>query len=162
MKLNCEDLYMRKFYEYFVLFLILSVSSSNVFSQSIESAGAQITATIVGPVGISKTENTDFGIVAIIFSGTVEITPAGTKSKKGNIVLPVYSGTFTATVYNISGSAGYSYTVSYRTLPMIFKSGPDAMQVASCVLEPVRDSGSDLIAGVFVSVTPANLIVNYN
>ena len=99
---------MRKFYEYFVLFLILSVLSSNVFSQAIESAGGQITATIVGPVGISKTENTDFGLVAIILAGTVEITPTGAKSKKGSIVLPVYSGTFTATVYNISGNTGYS------------------------------------------------------
>lgn len=144
------------------IILFLSGLSLNVVSQVPSTAGAGITATIVQPVSYSKTVNTENGNVAIILSWIVEMTPVGDASKKGDIVLPVSSGTFTASAYSFSGATGYSYTVSVPTSPIIIKSGSNSMKVASFISNPTKNSGSDLIAGVFVSVTPSNVTVNYN
>jgi hypothetical protein len=141
--------------------LFLSGLSGHVNSQVNADADASIAATIVEPVSLSRTLNTDFGNVAIIFTGTVEMTPAGIPSKKGGIVLPVPRGTFTAAIYSFTGPAGYTVTVSYPTSPFKLKSGSNAVQVAS-MSDIVSTAGSNLIAGVFVSVSPSNVTVNYN
>jgi hypothetical protein len=147
---------------YLSFMVMLNMFSYSVFSQSIKSTAAQISATIVEPVSMLKTDNTNFGHVAIILAGYVKMIPVASRSRKGNIVLPVSSGTFTAATYDISGTSGYSYTFSFPPAPMIFNNGTNLMQVASLDTSPAQNSDSDLIAGVFVSVTPGNVIVSYN
>ncbi|MFZ4522395.1 MAG: DUF4402 domain-containing protein [Bacteroidales bacterium] len=146
----------------FVLVILLMASSTLSHAQVSVTTGAKISATIVEPGTMAKTINTDFGNVAIILSAFVKMAPIGTHSTKGGIVLPVSSGTFTAAIYDYTGTTGLTYTVSYPSSPIIIKSGEDNMQVASFTSDPARNSGSDLIAGVFVSVTPSNVTVNYN
>ncbi|MCX6266895.1 MAG: DUF4402 domain-containing protein [Bacteroidetes bacterium] len=153
---------MKEFPACIAIFLVLSALHSTAFCQVIEVSEAKISATIVEPGSMAKTINTDFGNVAIILSAFVKMAPIGARSTKGGIILPVSSGTFTAAIYDYTGTAGLTYTVSYPTTPIIIGTGSDAMQVASFTSDPARNSGSDLIAGVFVSVTPANVTVNYN
>jgi len=153
---------MKKLSGYFTIFLIFNILHINIFSQIPESDGAKISATILEPGTISKTINTDFGNVAIIVSAYVKMAPVGIKSTKGGIVLPVPSGTFTAAIYDYSGAEGTTYTISYPTKPFIIKAGQDSMQVADIIPDPAQNSSSELIAGVFVSITPSNVTVNYN
>jgi len=153
---------LKTFAKYFSILLILNGLYGNAHSQVNIEAGAGVTATIVQPVSYSKTVNTDFGNVALIFAGTVRMTPAGDQKEKGTIVLPVSSGVFTAATYYFTGTAGYTLTISYPTSPMIIKSGSNSMEVASFISDPASITGSNLIAGVFVSVTPSNVTVNYN
>jgi|GEM_PF-3281956 len=144
------------------IFMILSLLSFDAFAQISANKGAHVSATIIEPGTLAKTINTDFGNVAIILSAFVKMAPIGTRSTKGSIILPVSSGTFTAAIYDYTGTAGSTYTVSYPTSPIIIKSGSDEMRVASFTSDPARSTGSELIAGVFVSVTQSNVTVNYN
>jgi hypothetical protein len=144
-----------------IIFLLIG-SSLNVASQISSIVTASIKATIVEPVSISKTVNTDFGNGTIIISAAVAMTPAGVPIKKVNIVLPVSYGTFTAATYYFSGTAGYTYNISFPTSPIIIKSGSDTWKVASYENNITRNSDSDLIGGVFVSITSSNVTVNYN
>ncbi len=148
--------------KYLALLLVLNVFSFNVFSQVMKSATARISATIVEPVSMSKTDNTKFGHVAIIMAGYVKMIPVGANARNASIVFPVSSGTFTAVTYDISGSAGYSYTFSFPPVPLNIDNGINAMQVASLTSEPAQNSDSDLIAGVFVSVSPGDVTISYN
>jgi hypothetical protein len=145
---------------YFILIVLFGLSF-NAFSQLIVTGGADVQATIVEPVNISKTVNSEFGNVAVILAGTVEMAPAGSHVEPGNIVLPVATGTFTAAIYCFSGASGYTYTVSYPTSPLTIK-GSKPLKVAAFLSDPVPAPGSNLIAGVFVAVTPSNVTVNYN
>jgi hypothetical protein len=146
----------------FGVILLLSGLSLSVVSQVSSTAGASINATVVQPVSTTKTVNTEFGNGTIIVSADVAMTPVGVPSKKGDIVLPVSYGTFTAATYYFSGNTGYTYNISFPTSPIIIKSGSNSWTVSSFVNNTTRNSGSDLIGGVFVSVTSSNITVNYN
>lgn len=153
---------MKKITGYFTVFILLNTIHLNVFSQTTETEQAKISASVLEAGSIAKTINTDFGNVAIILSAFVKMAPVGTKPAKGGIILPVSSGTFTAAIYDYTGSQGLTYSISYPTTPFIVRSGSDALQVDSFTSDPARNSGSELIAGIFVSVTPSNVTVNYN
>ena len=153
---------MKDFLEYFLLFMILSAFSSKMFAQVTETRGAAAAATIIDHGSMSKTINTDFGNVSIILSAFVKMAPVNPNSTKGGIVLPVSSGTFTAAIYDFTGTEGLTYSVSYPTNPIIIKTGQNEMQVGSFESMPARNPASKLIAGVFVSITPSNVTVNYN
>ena len=151
---------MRTLSKYFLFLLVLNGLSGKAISQVNAEDGAGITTTIIEPVTLTKTVNTDFGNLTLIIAGTIEMTPVRGHLKKGSLVLPVATGTFTAAIYTFSGSAGSYYTVSYRASPFTIRSGSNSIQVAS--FDPVFSQGSNLIAGVYVSVTPSNVTVNYN
>lgn len=153
---------MKEFSKFLVIFLVLSILSANLFSQVTETSDAGVSATIIETGSMAKTINTDFGNVTLTLSAFVKMAPIGTQPKAGGIVLPVSSGTFTAAIYEYTGTTGFTYSISYPASPIIIRNGQSEMQVASFTSEPARNAGSDLIAGVFVSVSPTNVTVNYN
>jgi len=143
--------------------LLFSMIQTALVAQVTEMTGAKVSATIIEPGTMAKTINTDFGNVAIILSAFVKMAPVGIRPEKGGgIVLPVASGTFTAAVYDFTGSSGLTYSVSYPVNPIIIKSGAEELQITEFASDPARNNGSELIAGVFVSVTTSNVTVNYN
>ncbi len=144
----------------FGAFLLLFGISVSAYTQS--SASANVKATVVEAVSVSKSVDSDFGNVAVILAGTVTMTPAKLKGKKGDLVLPVTSGTYTAAAYYMSGTAGYTYTISLPSAPVTIRKGTDFLKVSSFASDPTQGSGSSLSAGVFVSITPFNVMVNYN
>jgi hypothetical protein len=154
--------HMKSISKYLVFLMMLNMFSSNVFAQVMKSASAKISATIVEPIVTSKTENSKFGHVAIITAGYIKMVPVGSQASKGSIVLPVSSGTFTAATYDLDGTSGYSYTFAFPPAPLIYNDGVNSMRVASLVSDAPQNAESDLIAGVFVSVTPGNVTVCYN
>jgi hypothetical protein len=145
---------------YFTIFLVLVIAPCSLVAQLTVTKSAAASATIVEPATVPKTVNSEYGNVSLVLTALVQMTPVGKQSKKWGIVLPVPSGTFTATIYNFTGSEGCTYSFAYPKAPMIIRNGSDALEVAS--FTSVRNSDSELIAGVFVSVTPASVIVNYN
>jgi hypothetical protein len=153
---------MNLFLKCLAIFLLLNVLSFSGFAQVMEVSSGKVSATIVETGSMSKTINTDFGNVSIVLSAFVKMAPVGTHPSHGGIVLPVASGTFTAAVYDFTGSSGSTYSVSYPVTPIIIKTGTQELQVTQFTSDPARNAGSDLIAGVFVSVTPSNVTVNYN
>lgn len=146
---------------FFLVLILFSVVSIGGQAQSTDVSGASVAATIIEPGSMAKTINADFGNVAIVLSAFVKMAPVD-KGNSGGIILPVSAGTFTAAIYDFTGTTGLTYTVSYPTNPIIIKTGSEDLQVASITSDPARNAGSDLIAGVFVSVSSSNVTVNYN
>ncbi|MDP1622171.1 MAG: DUF4402 domain-containing protein [Bacteroidales bacterium] len=121
----------------------------------------QASATVVEPITVTKSVALNFESVAIIIAGSVELTPLNSKSKPADIVLPV-SGTFTAASFIFPGETAYTYKITVPKTPMEVTRGNDKMIVRSFDSDPILNPDSELLAGVFVSVSPMNVTVNYN
>lgn len=104
----------------------------------------------------------NFRSVAIIFAGTVELSPRGVPPGIPTIMLPVTRGTFTAVTFVVGGTAAYAFTITIPPSPLEIKDGNDMLVVNSLSPDPILNPGTDLVAGVFVSVTPFDVTVNYN
>jgi Domain of unknown function (DUF4402) len=144
----------------FITFFMLTGFSVNLFSQA--SSSASISATVVEPITITKTVDMNFGKVAIIIAGEVEMVPGSVHPKKSAIMLPVTTGTFTAASFITEGTAAYTYTITVPSSPLEIKSGDNMLIVNSFLSDPLINPGTGLVAGVYVSVTPFNVTVNYN
>jgi hypothetical protein len=140
--------------------LFLVILSIRVNAQATSSASAR--ATIVEPVTITKAAETSMGTVAIIIAGTIEVIPAKIPRGIPNINLPVNTGTFTAATFMVEGNASYAYTITVPSSPLEVKSSNGPLVVNSFISDPNINSSSGLSSGVYVSVTPLNLTVNYN
>jgi hypothetical protein len=138
---------------------------TGVFAQGNASASVNsaVSVNITEPVGISKSINSFYGNGAVIFSFTVKILPTGNdKIKGGSITLPYTTGVITAAFFPISGFEGYTFTVLFPSSPLLFHQGTTEMLVTSLTNEPALGTDPEMIAGVFVSVSPLNVTVNYN
>jgi hypothetical protein len=143
-------------------FLILIISGRLTDGYAQTTCFPTAGATIVNPVSISKNVNSEFGNVAVIVTGTVEIAPVEKSTVRGSIVLPASSGTFTAAMYYFTGSEGYAFTVSSPPKPLVVKNGKKEMHVQSFDSSPIQNESAGMIAGVYISVSPARVTVNYN
>jgi hypothetical protein len=141
----------------FIILLLLSGLSFSVFSQGtdIAVANASASATIVEPSSIT-------GNLAIIIAGTVVLTPSMAHEKSGSLYLPFATGTFTAASFYIPGSEGSTLTVHVPSSPLIIRHGSITMKVTSFNSDPALNESPDMIAGVYVSVTPLYVTINYN
>jgi hypothetical protein len=145
----------------FFLILFIAGCESVSFAQS-ASTYTSVSATIINPITISKNINSEFGNVAVIVSGVIELSPADKNQHHGEIVLPVSSGTFTAASFYFTGKEGYGFTVSSPATPLVISNGQTDMHVKSFDSAPVQNEGSGMISGVYISVSPSRVTVNYN
>jgi|WetSurMetagenome_2_1015567.scaffolds.fasta_scaffold55860_3 hypothetical protein len=155
-----------RIYSSFLFILLVGCFHTGSFAQGNASASinSPVSARITEPIGISKSIHSFYGSGAVIFSFIVEITPnhGGQKGFGGSITLPVTTGVITAAFFPISGFEGYTFTVFLPSSPLMIHNGTNEMLVTSLTSEPALGTDPDMIAGVFVSVTPTNVIVNYN
>lgn len=154
-----------RIYACFLFILLLGCLHTGSFAQGNASAiiNSPVSARITEPVGISKSIHSYYGNGAVIFSFIVEITPSdGQKGFGGSITLPVTTGVITAAFFPISGFEGYTFTVFLPSSPLMIHNGTNEMLVTSLTSEQALGADLEMIAGVFVSVTPTNVIVNYN
>ena len=147
-------------------------------------ASANIDATVLTPIAITKNENLNFGqLLAGTSAGTVvlEATLEAARSASGGVSLPASnSGTVTAAKFTITGQVGSTYTI---TLPesAVELDGPSAATMSvdtftSSIVSPatIVEGGSALYvgatlnvgvnqaAGTYSAVSGLPVIVNYN
>jgi hypothetical protein len=144
----------------FFTFLILSGFHVKLFSQATSSSS--VGATIVEPIIQTKNVGINFSVGAIIFAGTVMMVPSGVHPGTPNITLPVTEGLFTAAAFVVEGTAGYAYTITVPSSPLEIKNGNNTLIVDSFIRDPILNAETGLFSGVYVSVTPFNVTVNYN
>jgi hypothetical protein len=145
------------------------------------SATATATATIVTPISITKTDNMNFGNVAVqsATAGTVVLTPAGARTKTGGVTLPATTGTVSAAAFTVSGDGNYTYAITLPSSSITITDGTNNMTVGSFTSNPsstgTLSSGSQTLtvgatlsvaagqaAGTYTSTTPFTVTVNYN
>ena len=97
--------------------ILLAAKSSNAQSPT-ETATANVSATIVQPITITKTVDMSFGNVAVRVGtgGTVVLAPGGSRTTggAGGVTLPATPGTVAAASFTVSGDANRTFVL---TLP---------------------------------------------
>jgi hypothetical protein len=136
---------LRTIAEFLLVLILVSGFSLSGYSQISVTRGANISATIVEPAVMTKTIPADTGNVAIML-----------------IILPLGTGTHTEARYYYGGMTNYTYTNLSLPSSLIVKNDSNILKIASFISDPALTAGSNLIAGVFVSVTSSNVTVNYN
>jgi hypothetical protein len=144
------------------IFILLCFCTNLYVSAQIGSAATRISATVVEPITVTKSVEMNFESVAIIVAGSVEMIATSDLNEMTNIMVPVTSGTFTAASFVLSGTTAYAYKVTVPRSPIEVKSGKDILVVRSFDSDPILNPDSGLLAGVFVSVSPMDVTVNYN
>jgi hypothetical protein len=161
-----------------VAILLIVGFSTNVFAQATTTAST--TATIVTPIGISKTVNMNFGNVATNGAiGTVVLTPAGTRTSTGGVTLPATAGTVTAASFAVTGQGSYTYTISLPGSPITLAGTTAGVTVGTFVSTPAATGaltagaqtvlvGATLnlpvsvVAGSYTNAANLTVTVNYN
>lgn len=174
---------MKNLTKLFVTAIVLLFFGAASFAQVTASASA--TATIITPIAIAKTVDMNFGnlYVSLATGGTVILTPAGVRSFTGNIGFPVLSGTITAASFTVTGLADATYSIALPagSLTLTHSLGTATMIVDTWTSTPTVAAGGVLTAGtqtlnvgatlhvtaaqltgVYVSLTPFDVTVNYN
>jgi hypothetical protein len=169
---------MKKIKKLIVFGVLLMAFTSTAFSQV--SATSNASATIVGPIGISNTQEMNFGNVAVSATGgTVVLTPAGARSTTGGVTLPATTGTVTEAIFHVTGADGYSYAITLPSAALTITSGGNTMTVDTFTSSPsgtgsLSGGSEDLSvgatlnvaggqpAGTYTSATPFTVTVNYN
>jgi hypothetical protein len=144
-----------------IFIFILGFSILSAFSQE-GSAGTRISATVVEPITLTKSVDLNFDQVAIIIAGSVELVSTKVSGLNTNITLPVTMGTFTAASFVVAGTTAYTYKITVPPSPYELTSSSGGLVVRAFDSDPILNADSELLAGVFVSVSPINVTVNYN
>ncbi len=157
-----------------------AVIFAGITTAALAQATATATATIVSPILISKSLDMNFGNVAVgTTAGTVVMTPAGARSATGGVTLPATVGTVSAATFNVTGTAGYTYTIAITGSPLTVTSGANTMTVTAFTNSPTSPAtlvagnnaltvgatlnvGASQAAGIYVSASTFTVTVNYN
>lgn len=125
-------------------------------------ASADVFATIVTPISITKNSDMNFGNIATNGTvGTVVLSPAGARIASSGVTLPATTGTVSAASFTVEGSGNYTYTITLPT-SVIISSGTDQMTVNNFTSTPDAATGGTLTAGeqtITIGAT-LNLIAN--
>ncbi|MHB1107159.1 MAG: DUF4402 domain-containing protein [Lutibacter sp.] len=134
------------------------------------------------PISISKNTDMNFGTIAASSGGTVVLSPSGSRTASGGVILPSFTGTVSAAQFTVSGQANYTYAI---TLPAtdftLYESGvgPASMVVNAFTSTPsatgTLTGGTETVlvgatlnvvasqaAGSYTNATGFEVIVNYN
>jgi hypothetical protein len=170
-----------KLFVFTSLLLLFGVTAQAQFSEP-----ADAHATIVAPISIHKEVDLNFGDLAINnTAGTLELEASATaaRTESGGVTLPTSTNTPTAAEFTIHGVPLATYTIEVLPVQLIITraTGTEEMEVdtwscnESTWIGTLDGSGDETIyiggllhvdasevAGVYNSLTPFQVTVNYN
>lgn len=150
----------------------------DVFAQA--TATASTTATIVTPIGITKSVDMVFGNIATNGAvGTVILATDGTRTPTGGVTLPAAAGSPTAASFVVTGSGSYTYTISLPGSPITLTGTTAGVTVGTFTSNPTPTGtltagtqtiyvGATLnlpvstVAGSYTNAAGLSVTVNYN
>ena len=152
---------MKNITKFFAIALVILGFSANSFGQQGVDATATSSGTIVSPIAISKTDDMNFGNVAVnANAGTVVLTPAGTRpTVTGGVSLPANTGTVAAASFTVTGATGYTYAISLPSTHTV-SFGANNMTVNAFSSTPTVAAGGVLTAGSETLLVGATLNVS--
>lgn len=133
------------------LVLMISGISVLVSAQQTATASANVSATIVAPLTLSKTIDLNFGNVSVSSTaGTVVLTPSGSRSVTGGCQLPVGSpGTVTAAAFSINGASTYTYSITLPSAATLITGSGTPMSVDTYISVP---NGGGTLTGTAATI----------
>jgi len=164
------------------VFFFSQLSFTNSFAQA--TASAYVSAEIVTQIGISKTVDMDFGSASVTSkAGAIILTPAGTRTKTGGVILSTtgfpstaifditVEGAFTyaitlpnsCTITNTTGTRGETMTINaFISNPSLAAGGALTSGTQTIYVGATLNVGGSQVPGVYVNRTNFDVIVNYN
>ncbi|MEA3480225.1 MAG: DUF4402 domain-containing protein [Bacteroidota bacterium] len=158
---------------------IMIAFTAGTFAQV--TASATGTAEIVAPIAIANAVDMNFGNVAEAGAGTVILDPAGTRTTTGSVTLPAITGTVTAASFTVTGTSGYTYTITLPSTDYTITrtAGAETMIVNTFTSNPsgtgTLTGGSETlnvgatlnvaagqVPGTYTNATGFDVTVNYN
>jgi hypothetical protein len=162
-----------------VLAIVVLGFATSSFAQV--SATATASGTIVSPIAITKTQDLNFGNVAVSATpGSVILAPDASRSITGGVTLPAVSGTVTAAHFDVTGTPSYTYAITLPSTSTTVSSGTDNMLVDDFTSFPATTGTLDATGvqtvnvgatlnvdasqapGTYTSAVPFEVTVNYN
>ena len=165
---------------------LIALFAAIVLVSGFTTVSAQVTATATGsatvitPIDISKTNDMNFGNIAVsAAAGSVVLTPAGTRSIIGGVTLPAVVGSVAAAAFAVTGLGASTYSISLPSTYSIDDRANHTMTVDTFTSTPsgtgTLTSGAQTIqvgatlnvvgaqvAGTYTSGTGFPVTVNYN
>jgi hypothetical protein len=177
---NTKDTKMKKLTILIALLVVVGFST-NAFAQLSASATASTTATIVTPIGISKTVDMNFGNIATTAAvGTVVLTPASGRTVTGGAALPPVIGTVTAASFAVTGSGTYAYAITLPGAAITLTGVPSGTVTVGTFTSTPSGNGAltagaqtllvgatlnlpvSTVAGIYSNAAGLSVTVNYN
>ncbi len=162
-----------------VLTIIALGFASSSFAQV--TATASTTATIIGPIAITKDVDMSFGNVAVspTLGGTVVLPTAGARTLTGGVTLPVITGTVTPASFTVTGEGTSTYSITLPSSAITLTGPSGTMSVDNFVSTPsgtgtltagtqivkvgaTLNVGSAQAAGTYTNASGLFVTVNYN
>lgn len=126
--------------------------AANAFAATTDTA--DVTATVIAPIAISKTVDLNFGQVVFgAGAGTVAVATNGNRSKTGSGILG--NGGGTAASFDVTGEGTNTFSITYPTSDVTLLSGTDELIVNTFVISPT--SPGTLVAGAKTVLVGATL-----
>lgn len=169
---------MKNITKYLAIGILLIGFSANAFAQA--NATASTTATIITPIGITKSVDMVFGNVATNGAvGTVVLATDGSRTPTGGCTLPAATGSPTAASFAVTGSGSYTYTISLPGSPITLTGTTSGVTASTFVSSPTPTGtltagaqtilvGATLnlpvstVAGSYTNAAGLSVTVNYN
>lgn len=162
---------------------VFSVSALAQGTQPASATSASST-TIIAPIEISNSVPLAFGSFSSRAAGTLVLTSGGVQSSTGGVkLISAATGSPTAAKFTVKGQGNYAYTVTLPTsltLTTAVAGTVKTMEVTTFVSSLTSGTGSlasgtadftvgatlnvlaDQVVGLYESVTPFTVTVNYN
>jgi len=162
------------------LALLFSLIVLSFSTDGLAQATATFTAsvTIIQPIGITNTANMNFANLDAKSGGTVILNPDNTRISQGGVEL-ADGNTISAASFEVTGQAGYTYSISLPNSDYVLTNGTDNIVIrdftSSLKNEGALASGSQSLRvgasldinpnqtpGNYTSPSGFNISVNYN
>ena len=160
------------------LFVVVLGFSAVSFAQATKTATAS--ATIIGPISLTKVTDMNFGNIAVgTAAGTVVLAPAGGRTAT-TVTLPAVTGTVTAATFVVTGEGTSTYAITLPASNVIrigaagatmtvnnFTSTPSGTGALTGGTQNIAVGATLNVAasqatGTYVSIAPFDVTVNYN
>ncbi|WKL43877.1 DUF4402 domain-containing protein [Flavobacterium sp. ZE23DGlu08] len=133
------------------------------------------------PISISKNTDMNFGTIAASSGGTVVLSPSGSRTASGGLILPSFIGTVSVAQFTVTGEPRYTYAITLPAYFTLYESGvgPATMVVTAFTSTPsftgTLSGGTETIlvgatlnvsgsqtAGSYTNAAGFEVTVNYN
>jgi hypothetical protein len=165
--------------KFFALAIVMLAFTASTFAQVTASATA--TATVVTPIGISKTVDMNFGnVAASVAAGTVVLATDGSRTATGGVTIPTSGvGTAAAASFTVTGQGTYTFVITLPSTDYTITDGTHNMIVNTFTSNPsgtgtlvagsktllvgaTLNVGISQAAGVYTNGVGFDVTVNYN
>jgi len=163
-----------------LLFTIIMIAfSAGTFAQSTDTEQTTATATIVGPLALTKVSDMDFGTIAVTgTAGTVVLGTDNSRTAVGPALVPPAAGV--AASFTVAGEVSRTFTITLPADGAVTLSGPgvdmgvtsfqhsmganpalDGSGAAAFTVGATLSVGAAQVAGVYTSAN-FPVTINYN